>query len=142
MSLRCSTVLLDALRCLSLASRPESGRALRCIGTDTATVLRGDGISQLSATYEASQAAMNQLLAHLEQLTTVACKGGGEAAVKRHKDRGKLPPRDRIAQILDTGSPFLELSQLAGHGLYGECIPHHQPGNLPVCSRSPTSCRR
>ena len=44
--------------------------------------------------------------------------GGGEDAVKKHKARKKLPPRERIEKILDTGSPFLELSTLAADGVY------------------------
>ncbi len=45
--------------------------------------------------------------------------GGGEAQVARHRQRGKIPVRDRIDLLLDPGSPFLELSPLAAHGLYG-----------------------
>ena len=45
--------------------------------------------------------------------------GGGPKAVERHVARGKLPPRERVAALLDEGSPFLELSPLAGHALYG-----------------------
>jgi len=50
-------------------------------------------------------------------------KGGGEAARERHLGRGKLLPRDRVNRLLDPGSPFLELSPLAAHGMYGEPIP-------------------
>jgi 3-methylcrotonyl-CoA carboxylase beta subunit len=45
--------------------------------------------------------------------------GGGEVSVARHLSRGKLLPRERIHGLLDPGSPFLELSQLAAHDLYG-----------------------
>lgn len=48
---------------------------------------------------------------------------GGATAVSRHRSRGKLLPRERIASLLDTGSPFLELSPLAGLGLYEEDVP-------------------
>ena len=44
--------------------------------------------------------------------------GGGERARKRHIARGKLLPRDRIHHLLDVGSPFLEISQLAAWGMY------------------------
>ena len=44
--------------------------------------------------------------------------GGGERARQRHVDRGKLLPRERVDALLDPGSPFLELSPLAAHGLY------------------------
>ena len=44
--------------------------------------------------------------------------GGGERARQRHVGRGKLLPRERVDALLDPGSPFLELSPLAAHGLY------------------------
>ncbi len=44
---------------------------------------------------------------------------GGPKAEARHRARNKMLPRERIAELLDPGSPFLELSQLAGKGLYG-----------------------
>ena len=47
-------------------------------------------------------------------------KGGDDKARERHVSRGKLLPRERINQLLDPGSPFLELSPLAGHKLYGK----------------------
>ena len=50
-------------------------------------------------------------------------QGGGEDAVKKHKARKKLPPRERIEKILDQGSPFLELSSLAGEEVYEEDVP-------------------
>jgi len=46
--------------------------------------------------------------------------GGSPKAAARHKERGKLLVRERVAQLLDPGTPFLELSVLAGHGLYRE----------------------
>ncbi len=51
------------------------------------------------------------------RITTVE-QGGGAKAVERHTARGKLPPRARIARVLDAGSPFLELSALAADGMY------------------------
>jgi 3-methylcrotonyl-CoA carboxylase beta subunit len=47
-----------------------------------------------------------------------AALGGPEEVRNRHEERGKLLPRDRVAQLLDPGSPFLELSPLAGHDMY------------------------
>jgi 3-methylcrotonyl-CoA carboxylase beta subunit len=49
--------------------------------------------------------------------------GGGEKANKRHTDRGKLLPRDRVNALLDEGSPFLELSQLAAWEVYEDHVP-------------------
>ena len=49
--------------------------------------------------------------------------GGGIKACERHKSRGKLLPRERVQKLLDPGSPFLELSALAAHNVYGEEVP-------------------
>ncbi|MGF6226056.1 3-methylcrotonyl-CoA carboxylase beta subunit [Inquilinus ginsengisoli] len=49
--------------------------------------------------------------------------GGGQVARDRHVARGKLLPRERVRGLLDPGAPFLELSQLAGHGVYNEDVP-------------------
>lgn len=50
-------------------------------------------------------------------------QGGGEKANKRHTDRGKLLPRERINNLLDPGSPFLEISQLAAWEVYEDYVP-------------------
>jgi len=50
-------------------------------------------------------------------------EGGGKEARRRHLARGKLLPRDRVRTLIDPGAPFLEFSQLAAHGMYGEEIP-------------------
>ena len=50
-------------------------------------------------------------------------KGGGEDLIKRHHDRKKFLPRERIEKILDVGSPFIELSTLAAFNLYEEDVP-------------------
>ena len=50
-------------------------------------------------------------------------QGGGDKANKRHTDRGKLLPRERINALLDEGSPFLELSQLAAWQVYEDNVP-------------------
>ena len=47
----------------------------------------------------------------------------GERAVARHLSRGKLLPRERVRLLLDPGTPFLELSPLAGGGLYDDVVP-------------------
>ncbi len=58
------------------------------------------------------------LVADLRDQLRRAAAGGGERARERHEGRGKLLPRDRVDALLDPGSPFLELSPLAAHGLY------------------------
>ena len=58
------------------------------------------------------------LLRELNHKYTDIAQGGGEKALKKHTERGKLFVRDRIDQLLDPGSPFLEFSALAGEGMY------------------------
>ena len=60
------------------------------------------------------RAAVEDLNAHVAR----AAGGGGEKARAKHTERGKLLPRERIRALLDPGSPFLELSSLAGEGMY------------------------
>tara|TARA_R110002049_G_scaffold198895_3_gene368939 strand:- start:9871 stop:11415 length:1545 start_codon:yes stop_codon:yes gene_type:complete len=64
------------------------------------------------------QAQVADLKATLETIK----QGGGERARERHTSRGKLLARDRIAALIDPGSPFLELSQLAAMNVYGEDV--------------------
>ncbi|MEO5899336.1 MAG: carboxyl transferase domain-containing protein [Ilumatobacteraceae bacterium] len=65
-----------------------------------------------------------QVLVHdLRHRTAVNAAGGPEASRRRHVERGKLLPRDRVDTVLDTGSPFLELSPLAANGMYGDEAP-------------------
>ncbi len=66
-----------------------------------------------------NQALVDDLRARVDQVKL----GGGEAARERHLSRGKLLPRERVRRLLDSGSPFLELSQLAASGLYGDEVP-------------------
>jgi acetyl-CoA carboxylase carboxyltransferase component len=61
---------------------------------------------------------MDGLVAELRDRLAEARAGGGETAVKRHLDLGKLMVRDRIDRLLDPGSPFLEIGALAAFGLY------------------------
>ena len=69
-------------------------------------------------------AEFNRSLAlELKKKIEKARMGGGEDAVKKHKARKKLPPRERIERILDQGSPFLELSALAADGVYDDDVP-------------------
>ena len=59
----------------------------------------------------------------LRYLAGRIAQGGDERSRKRHVGRGKLLPRMRVRGLLDTGSPFLEIGQLAGHALYEDVIP-------------------
>ena len=64
--------------------------------------------------------ATQESLAHeLRARLATAAHGGPEASRERHIARGKMLPRDRVARVLDEGSPFLEVAPLAADGLYG-----------------------
>src|SRR4051812_35446141 len=63
--------------------------------------------------------AMRALLQDLGEKVAQVEQGGGEPARARHSGRGKLLPRERVQKLLDPGTPFLELSQLAAWGMYG-----------------------
>ena len=76
-----------------------------------------------SAAFADNQAAHRALVADLRAALARAAAGGGERARQRHTARGKLLPRDRVDALVDPGSPFLELSPLAAHGLYGGDAP-------------------
>ncbi|UTM37149.1 methylcrotonoyl-CoA carboxylase [Rhodococcus pyridinivorans] len=64
-----------------------------------------------------------QLVGELRDKLAAAALGGSEKARERHVARGKLLPRDRVDELLDTGSPFLELSPLAADGMYDDECP-------------------
>src|SRR5919107_1315198 len=72
-----------------------------------------------SAEAERNAAAHAALAADLAAQLHRVAQGGGERARDRHVSRGKLLPRERVDALLDPGSPFLELSALAAHGMYG-----------------------
>ncbi|WP_408022677.1 carboxyl transferase domain-containing protein [Stappia albiluteola] len=71
---------------------------------------------------EANRAAWAALTEDLGARRAEAALGGPERARERHLKRGKLLPRERVARLLDTGSPFLELSPLAAQGMYDDAI--------------------
>ena len=76
-----------------------------------------------------SETAQRNRAAHLEALGLVrtaaeaAMAGGGAASLERHLSRGKMAPRERVAGLLDPGSPFLEIGATAAHDMYGNAAP-------------------
>ncbi len=80
-------------------------------------------VNTRSAEFRANAETMQRLVEDLRAQVDQVRAGGGAAAREKHVARGKLLPRERIRLLLDVGSPFLELSQLAAHGLYGEEVP-------------------
>ncbi len=86
------------------------------------TVLRSD-IDPRSPEFATNAAALRALVDDLRARVAEVTQGGGETARQRHLSRNKLLPRDRVAELIDPGSPFLELSQLAAYGLYDNEVP-------------------
>ncbi|GAB5453639.1 MAG: propionyl-CoA carboxylase [Halioglobus sp.] len=73
--------------------------------------------------FQANRIAMQQQVDALRTLVDTIAQGGGEKAQQRHTSRGKLLPRQRLEALLDPGSPFLELSQLAAYSVYEDDVP-------------------
>jgi hypothetical protein len=73
--------------------------------------------------YRENHAAVAALCADLGDRIERVQAGGGERAVSRHRERGKLLARERIDLLVDPGAPFLELSPLAADGVYGDVTP-------------------
>ncbi len=80
-------------------------------------------LNSSSESFQANTAYMRTLVDDLKKKTATITLGGSESARKRHTDRGKLLVRDRIDLLLDTGTPFLELSAFAAYGLYHDEVP-------------------
>ena len=76
-----------------------------------------------SADFQANASAMRALVDDLQAQYERVAQGGGEAARAKHVARGKLLPRERVNQLLDPGTPFLELSPMAAHGMYDGAAP-------------------
>lgn len=86
------------------------------------TVLRSH-ISPSSEEFKANRAAMTEAIATIEDAVRLAAAGGGETARERHVSRGKLLPRDRLATLIDPGTPFLEVGATAAYGMYNDDAP-------------------
>lgn len=76
-----------------------------------------------SPEFQAGSASLRALVDDLHRQLAHSAEGGGEKAREKHTARGKLLPRERIRALLDPGSPFLELSPLAAHGMYDDAAP-------------------
>ena len=76
-----------------------------------------------SPAFAENRAAMEALVADLHEKVAKIAKGGSDRAREKHMARGKLLPRERVERLLDPGTPFLELSQLAAYGMYDDQVP-------------------
>ncbi|WP_425085010.1 carboxyl transferase domain-containing protein [Ruegeria profundi] len=73
--------------------------------------------------FKANRVAHLDALAQISSAAEAARMGGGEKSRARHVSRGKMLPRRRVANLLDPGSPFLEIGATAAHGMYGDAAP-------------------
>ena len=80
-------------------------------------------LNSRAADFTANTAAMAALVADLRDKVATVSLGGGEQARAKHAARGKLLPRERVRALLDPGSPFLEIGQLAALGMYNDDAP-------------------
>ena len=76
-------------------------------------------VSPSSETFKANAARLRGLVADISDKAATVERGGPDEARERHRSRGKLLPRERLAQLLDPGSPFLEIGQFAAWDMYG-----------------------
>uniref|UniRef100_A0A8I3WYV0 methylcrotonoyl-CoA carboxylase n=1 Tax=Callithrix jacchus TaxID=9483 RepID=A0A8I3WYV0_CALJA len=101
--------LWPCARAATAGLRAYHGDSVASLGTQTDA-----GSAVYQENYEQMKALVNQLHERMQSIKL----GGGEKAQALHKSRGKLLPRERIDNLIDPGSPFLELSQFAGYQLY------------------------
>ncbi|WP_299782851.1 carboxyl transferase domain-containing protein [uncultured Roseobacter sp.] len=73
--------------------------------------------------FQANRSAHLAALEEIAEAAQAAALGGGERSRARHVSRGKMLPRERVANLLDPGSPFLEVGATAAHGLYDGAAP-------------------
>ena len=103
------TTLYQTRRTTATFISPAHERALSTIPTV---------VDKSSAEYIENQTSLHPILQHYSDLHAQISLGGPASSRQRHTSRNKLLPRTRIATLLDPGTPFLELSPLAGHDLY------------------------
>ena len=80
-------------------------------------------INTRSDEFQSNQKFMQKLVDDMQAKAQQIAQGGSEKATQRHLSRGKLLPRERVRQLLDPGSPFLEFSQFAAWDMYENQVP-------------------
>jgi 3-methylcrotonyl-CoA carboxylase beta subunit len=109
---------LSMLKAVSNTVRLASKNYVLRRGIVSGTVL--DGELMKNADFTANKDNMDGIVANFKSTYQKVLLGGGEKATIKHKERGKLLARERIDTLVDNGTPFLELSALAGHNMYGD----------------------
>src|SRR5690606_7094634 len=111
--------------------RPEAGARLTYRrnrrpaphpGEHSMSVIRSQ-VDTRSESFAANTRAMDGALGRVRAAAEAAAAGGGETARDRHISRGKILPRERVARLLDAGSPFLEIGLFAAHDMYDGAAP-------------------
>ncbi|KAJ2401006.1 Methylcrotonoyl-CoA carboxylase beta chain, mitochondrial [Coemansia sp. RSA 2559] len=115
--------MLRSLCSRTLRQQLALGARARRFGSQADMAVIKDTVDTNAQQFRDNAASMAEAVADLEAKVAAAAQGGSEQARQKHVARNKLLPRERVGRLLDRGSGFLELSQLAGHGLYGEGIP-------------------
>ena len=77
-------------------------------------------VDAASDEFRDNERQMSRVVARMHELSRRAQRGGSDKARDKHLARGKMLPRDRVTALIDPGTTFLELSQMAGHELYPE----------------------
>jgi 3-methylcrotonyl-CoA carboxylase beta subunit len=98
-------------------------RDLRTSNREASVQVIPSKLNPRSAEFQANAARMRGLSDELRAKVEQVAQGGGAAARQKHIARGKLLPRERIEQLLDPGTPFLEIGQLAALGMYDDEAP-------------------
>ena len=94
--------------------------------------------------FKANRAAHLEALAQIGAAAEAARLGGGEKSRARHESRGKMLPRRRVANLLDAGSPFLEIGATAAHGMLWppRSQPNQEAYRCPARPRRNSHCPR
>ncbi|KAL9125442.1 MAG: hypothetical protein Q9217_005362 [Psora testacea] len=124
------TCILDRCNALRLSYRPSLCSRTRTIATHIhshhAALLSilPTNIDKSSTDYKENTIQIDELMVRMQTLHRKIEEGGPAKAREKHLARGKTLPRDRVTALTDPGAPFMELSTLAGQGIYpGEDVP-------------------
>ncbi|HUF53116.1 MAG TPA: carboxyl transferase domain-containing protein [Dehalococcoidia bacterium] len=80
-------------------------------------------VDTATAEFKANATQMRQRVEELQRIMNLVRQGGGKEQMERHRERGKLPVRERLDGLLDPGTPFLEVAPLAAWEMYGGDAP-------------------
>src|SRR5690349_1559462 len=108
----------QALRYSPSEARPNEAKYAKLGSTGITMTAIKSALSSSSPSFKSNADAMRNLVEELNGRLATAALGGDERSRKRHTERGKLLPRDRVERLIDPGSPFLELSPLAAFDMY------------------------